>query len=203
MDAQPLLGHVLQALRLHRLEVVLIGNAAAALHGAPVTTLDFDFMFRETPLNMEKLKAVSRTLDAVILRPFYPVSKLYRMVNDDQGLQLDFMPAIHGVRSFNSLRSRSITTEVAGCELRLASLGDIIAANAPRIVLATAPCSKSSNEPLKRKSPRPQKRKEALAALAGESDRQLTELIRRRLALPMEKRMNFLRVRLPGGGSAL
>lgn len=42
-----------------------------------------------------------------------------------------------------------------------------------------------------------------LAALARESDRQLEELIARRLALPLEKRMNFLRRRLPGGGSCL
>ncbi len=32
---------------------------------------------------------------------------------------------------------------------------------------------------------------------------QLIELIRRRLALPLEQRMNFLRRRLPGGGSCL
>jgi len=36
-----------------------------------------------------------------------------------------------------------------------------------------------------------------------ESDRALLDLIRRRLALPVEKRMNFLRVRLPNGGSCL
>jgi hypothetical protein len=39
--------------------------------------------------------------------------------------------------------------------------------------------------------------------LRKESDRQLEELIRRRLALPVEQRMNFLRRRLPGGGSCL
>jgi hypothetical protein len=42
-----------------------------------------------------------------------------------------------------------------------------------------------------------------LAALRKEKDRALIELIRRRLALPIEKRMNFLRVRSPGGGSHL
>jgi len=42
-----------------------------------------------------------------------------------------------------------------------------------------------------------------LAALGKESDRALVDLIRRRLALPLEKRMNFLRVRRPGGGSHL
>ena len=46
-------------------------------------------------------------------------------------------------------------------------------------------------------------REQALAALKAESERQLEELICRRLALPLEKRMNFLRRRLPGGGSTL
>jgi hypothetical protein len=36
-----------------------------------------------------------------------------------------------------------------------------------------------------------------------ESEKSCREQIRRRLALPMHKRMNFLRVRLPGGGSCL
>jgi hypothetical protein len=39
--------------------------------------------------------------------------------------------------------------------------------------------------------------------LRKESDRALIELIRRRLAMPIAKRMNFLRVRMPGGGSHL
>lgn len=46
-------------------------------------------------------------------------------------------------------------------------------------------------------------RRRALAALRAESDAQLDDLIRRRLALPVERRMNFLRRRLPGGGSCL
>lgn len=46
-------------------------------------------------------------------------------------------------------------------------------------------------------------RRKALAAMRDESDRQLAELIRRRLAMPLEQRINFLRRRLPGGGSCL
>ena len=49
----------------------------------------------------------------------------------------------------------------------------------------------------------PDSRQAQLDALAKESERQLDELIRRRLALPLEQRMNFLRHRLPGGGSCL
>jgi hypothetical protein len=127
MNATPLLGRIADALREQRLEAVLIGNAAAAIHGAPVTTLDFDFMFRSTPQNLRKLKAVARSLDAMILRPYYPVSQLYRVVDDAGGLQADFMPAIHGVQSFEGLRSRSVAREIAGRTILVASLDDIIA----------------------------------------------------------------------------
>lgn len=44
---------------------------------------------------------------------------------------------------------------------------------------------------------------EQASALRRESERVLVERIRRLLALPMEQRTHFLRVRLPGGGSAL
>jgi len=136
MNAAPLLNSVVAALAQVRLEAILIGNAAAALHGAPVTTVDFDFMFRATPVNLAKLKRLADHLQAVILRPYYPMSKLYRVVNDDRGLQADFMPAIHGVKSFESLRSRAQKVDLGGNLTWLASLPDIIgskrAAGRPR-----------------------------------------------------------------------
>jgi hypothetical protein len=127
MNAAPLLYSVVAALAEVRLEAILIGNAAAALQGAPVTTVDFDFMFRATSPNLAKLKRFAQRLEAVILRPYYPASNLYRVVNDDRGLQADFMPAIHGVKSFNSLRSRAEKIELAGRPLWVADLADIIA----------------------------------------------------------------------------
>lgn len=127
MNATPLLARLLQPCIDEKLEVVLIGNAAAAIHGAPVTTLDFDFMFRETPTNMKKLKRVAAALGALILRPYYPVSRLYRLVHDAWGLQADFMPVIHGVSSFEGLKARAIPREIDGLPLLVASLNDIIA----------------------------------------------------------------------------
>jgi predicted nucleotidyltransferase len=136
MNARPILEKIARALNKHRLEAVLIGNAAAALQGAPVTTLDFDFMFRKTPTNLRKLKAVARELGAVVFRPYYPVSDLYRIVNDDAGLQIDLMPRIHGVRSFEAVRSRSTVVQLGRGTLHVAALEDIIkskrAANRPR-----------------------------------------------------------------------
>ena len=71
----------------------------------------------------------------------------------------------------------------------------------------------SSNEPSKNKKPRKLTKRELrnrvsqleqnLEAMRQASEQELTDMIRRQLALPMNKRTNFLRVRLPNGGSCL
>ncbi len=126
MNAELLLNRVAKALHNARLEAIMIGNAAAALHGAPVTTLDIDFMFRKTRTNLRKLKILANELDACILRPYYPVSSLYRIVNDDTGMQLDFMSLLHGIKSFESLKSDAVETAFGGYEIKVASLEKII-----------------------------------------------------------------------------
>lgn len=136
MDAKPWLAEVGRHLAAVRLDAVLIGNAAAALHGAPVSTVDLDFFFRRTPANMRKLKKLAVRLRATILKPFYPVSDLLRLVRDEDGLQLDFMGSIHGVRSYEGLRRRATVLRLGDAELRVASLDDVIrskrAAGRPR-----------------------------------------------------------------------
>jgi hypothetical protein len=157
MNATPLLSRIVTALREHGLEAVLIGNAAAAMHGAPVTTLDFDFMFRDTPVNLRKLKRAAVDLDAMILRPFYPVSKLYRVVDDASGLQADFMPVIHGVRSFEGLKARAVVKSVGGCTVLVAALADIIAskqAAGRERDLAVLPVLKQTQAALETKPPK-------------------------------------------------
>jgi len=150
MDARPVLARIAAMLEQHGLEAVLIGNAAAALQGAPVTTVDFDFMFRKTPANLRKLKALAAALDAVILRSYYPASDLFRIVRDEDGLQIDFMAAVHGVRSLASLRSRSKSVEFGDARLLVASLSDIIkskrAAGRPRDVAVLPVLEKALHE---------------------------------------------------------
>ena len=78
---------------------------------------------------------LAAALGATVLRPYYPASDLYRVVRDD-GLQLDFMGSIHGIRSFAGLRDRARDIEIDGVTLRVAALSDIIrskkAARRPR-----------------------------------------------------------------------
>ena len=126
MNAEPILTNIVKTLQACRLEVILVGNAAAALQGAPVTTLDFDFMFRKTPLNLKKLKRAAEALGMSSSQPYYPASDLYRLVQKDTGIQLDFMSRLHGVKSFESLKSRATEVYFGTSRMWVADLKDII-----------------------------------------------------------------------------
>jgi len=199
MDAGPLLREIGRRLQDVGLEAVLIGNAAAALQGAPVTTVDFDFFFRKTPRNLSKLKALARALRATILRPYYPASDMYRLVRDDDGLQLDFMATIHGLRSFEGVRDRAVDVEVAGVTIRVATLVDIIKSNGLPAALGIGQSSTCWRPPLKNRP----SRRVRLAALARESRRELVERVRRWQARPPGQRTNFLRRRVGWRATAL
>ena len=231
MDARPFLIAIAEALDDVGLEAILVGNAAAALHGAPVSTLDFDFMFRKTPTNLAKLKKLADRLDAVILRPYYPTSDLYRVTVEDTGLQLDFMSVLHGVRSFASLRSRAEQVAFGRARLWVANLDDVIAMGSAR-PQRHGRSERSEAEPRNLPAPTPieercldrlgmtrsdtsahgarrsgqrcgQHRRDRLERLKAETEQAELEQIRRLLDLPMDQRTHFLRRRTGFIGSAL
>ena len=82
--------------------------------------------FRSTPRNISKLKAIARSLGAVILRPYYPVSSLFRLQRESDGLQIDFMGRIDGIRSFEGLRRRAKFYPVGRSKILVAALADIV-----------------------------------------------------------------------------
>jgi hypothetical protein len=92
---------------------------------------------------------VADTLSATVMRPYYPASDLYRIVRDEDGLQLDFMARIHGPRSYEGLRDRAGVITIDGESLRVAALADIIkskrAAGRPRD-LAVIPILERAHE---------------------------------------------------------
>ncbi len=126
LTAEPLLTLVAGLLTRHRLAAVLIGNAAAALQGSPVTTVDLDFMFRKNARSLAKLRRIADDLEATVLVPYYPASELYRVARERDQLQLDFMAWIDGVRSFDALCARASRVWFGDGELLVASLRDII-----------------------------------------------------------------------------
>jgi hypothetical protein len=135
MNAEPILVQVAALLSKHKLDAVLIGNAAAALQGSPVSTVDLDFLFRDTKRNVEKVHSLAKDLHANVSQPFYPASGLYRVIRSRDALQLDFMTEMSGISSFESLRSRASVMRIGRRSLKVATLEDVIrsktAANRP------------------------------------------------------------------------
>ena len=110
MDAAPALVEIADALASAKLEAILIGNGRAALHGAPVTTVDF------APPNFErrsqaKIRQVAANLHADVSRPFRSLSSVYRLRRQNPELQV-LTSSIHGAKSSNSLRSRCTRAQV-------------------------------------------------------------------------------------------
>jgi hypothetical protein len=203
MDALVQLRRIARAFAKVRLEAIMVGNAAAALQGAPVTTLDFDFYYRHTPANLRKLKHLTRELGGVLLSPFYPVSTMMRLEVDSPPLQIDFLSTASGVSSFASLRSRAVDFAVEGdLTLRLACLADIVRSKTAAARPKASPCCPPSarhskrHRAMSRRRPDPQRQLEDLARASEALER---EQIRALLRKPMIERTHFLRVRLPWG----
>lgn len=96
------------------------------MHGAPITTVDFDFLYRVSPSNEAKRKKVAQALGGQLSQPFPVLSSVYRIVRPDTQLQVDLTGQVHGVKSFATLRSKAIRVEIEGRTLLVAALADII-----------------------------------------------------------------------------
>ena len=127
MNASPVLREIALAMRKAKLtDVILIGNAGAAVRGADVTTIDFDFMWRNTAPNRRKLISVAEDLGADLLEAVYSKSDYLKMERESDHLEVEMLSAISGIRSFESLRSRSSRIKIDDYEVTVASLADII-----------------------------------------------------------------------------
>ncbi len=123
MDATFILCDVAEALHHADLKAVMIGNAAAAIQGAPVTTMDIDFCIEDDEDSINKLSEVANELEAE-LTDFYP---FFQIQNPSKEIYLDFLTKVIGIDSFESLLERSTTCSFDGVfSLNIASLEDVI-----------------------------------------------------------------------------
>ncbi len=149
MNANYLLSLLAESIRRSGLDAILIGNAAAALNGAPVTTLDFDFLIRpgtRTPLAIETMASV---LGARVIPPRRH-STTVRLYNPDLGLEVDLLARMDGIPSFDMLAKNSHTTHDFGPPLRVAALADVIrskvAAGRPKDLAVISTLEKTLHE---------------------------------------------------------
>jgi len=123
MDAKTILTDVAEAFAHAQLEAVMIGNAAAALHGAPVTTMDIDFCVCESDELAGKLAAVAEHLDAQLLN----YGAFFQIQAPAKELYLDFLCDVPGIAAFDELMQRSSQVSFDGYfQLRVAALEDVI-----------------------------------------------------------------------------
>ncbi len=123
MDAKNILLETAEAFAHAKLEAVMIGNAAAAIQGAPVTTLDIDFCIRENDETVPKLSLVAELLDAKLIN----YGSFFQILAPEKELYLDFICNVLGVKSFDALMKRSSKVSFDGCyNLNVALLEDII-----------------------------------------------------------------------------
>jgi len=123
---QSLLVELHEALAQAGLEVILIGNAAAIIHGAPLMTRDIDFMVRDHPRLSQKLRNFAKIYGVTLTRPYEPTSKMIRAVG--RSVEVDFLIVLGSGKSFESIRSRAMEFSIGQHTLLVASMEDIIEA---------------------------------------------------------------------------
>ncbi len=126
MNATYLLDKIAASFGHCRLDAVLIGNAAAALQGVPVTTMDFDFLIQLTKINFKKIGRIATILDADVL--VIKENEVIRLINENEGIVIDFIDENYppGIKSLSSLKSRADRLVLANGEVMVAGLDDIV-----------------------------------------------------------------------------
>ncbi|MHC4954068.1 MAG: hypothetical protein ACYTGZ_09270 [Planctomycetota bacterium] len=125
---------LLDALREADVEFIVVGGAAAVLHGAPITTQDVDVVHRTDPANIEKLLSVLRRLDARIrdlaCRDIEPDAALLAgtgqvKLTTSRG-PLDLLCSLHDGRGYGDLVAHSVKLTDGSIELHVLDLPTLI-----------------------------------------------------------------------------
>lgn len=113
------LGAFLAALREAQIKCILIGGMAAVRHGAPVTTIDYDFWVRLPERQYVKiLTIVQRQGGAILTRTLYELS---------DGTQVNAFFQPDGLKSFEAEYKRSSPAVLVGQRIRVLPLRRVIA----------------------------------------------------------------------------
>lgn len=115
-----------KALRVARLEAIVIGNSASMLNGAPVTTQDIDLLIRDTRTNRRKLLRFAEEIGGSVPMPVSELSKV-EWIEGRLAVPVEIhYDRISGGLTFSSIRSRAQIVDVGDEKLRVAALSDII-----------------------------------------------------------------------------
>jgi hypothetical protein len=124
-------------LRDHEVDYVLVGGLAAVLHGSTAMTNDADIVPARDRGNLERLADALRDLEARIRTHTEPDGLAFdphpallesmamlNMTTRCGDLDLTFAPA--ALEDYDALLGNSVEFELAGCQVKVAALADII-----------------------------------------------------------------------------
>ncbi|MCL2823009.1 MAG: hypothetical protein FWD57_03375 [Polyangiaceae bacterium] len=128
MDATPYLIELAKWFSALRIDAVMIGNAAAVIHGAPLTTVDMDFMLEHSDENYRKLAALAQRMDCEFVEMELPSDNyMYRLQHRTMPLVADFLFVVAGIDNYEALKKNSTEITFGERTLKVASLEDILA----------------------------------------------------------------------------
>ena len=128
---------IIATLDRHGVRYVVIGGLAAVLHGAAHVTTDLDIAPEEAKRNLERLSDALRELNARIRVSGEPDGvpfdhsaeslarvRIWNMQTSMGDLDVAFEPS--GTRGYEDLRRDAVAMTVAGVQVQVASLADVI-----------------------------------------------------------------------------
>ena len=127
-------GELLRRLVDAGVEFIVVGGAAAVLHGAPITTEDLDIVHRRTPENVSRLKNLLQELNGHVRelanRQLVPqesalLGEGHVLLSTRLG-PLDCLGALVDGRGFEELVSHSESFADEGAEFRVLDLSTLI-----------------------------------------------------------------------------
>lgn len=141
LQLEPLLG----ALDRHGVDFVVVGGVAGLAHGSAYPTYDFDIAYARDSTNLRRLADALADIGATLRGapadlPFQPDAQTLasgaNFTFDTEFGSLDILGDVAGIKSYDSLRSKSKFERIAGIDVRVAALNDLIAmkraANRPK-----------------------------------------------------------------------
>jgi hypothetical protein len=133
--AQADLDALIQALIGAGVEFIIVGGAAAVLHGAPITTQDLDIVHRRTDENVRRLADLLATLDATFrgrdLRPTPALLAGQGQLNLSTSLgPLDPLCVLHDGRGYDELLPHTMVLTDGPSQIRVLDLETLIGVKA-------------------------------------------------------------------------
>ena len=127
---------ILDTLRRHNVQFVLIGGMAGSAHGSPSITRDLDVCYQREKENLERLAAALRELDAKprgvddevpFLLDAMTLRAGDRFTFETKYGSFDILGTPSGTRGYDDLMESATEMDIDGLTVAVASLDDLIA----------------------------------------------------------------------------